>query len=98
VGAGTGPRVMEFEPRTGQLARDVCAELRAMGVAVERYSIVDLSGELKARQQEMLRDFSEVEWLERMPESFSGVVLGNEVLDAMPLHLVVTTGEGLRVS
>lgn len=63
-------------------------------VAVERYDIVDLSGELRARQQQTLRDFPEVRWLDRMPDAFSGVVIGNEVLDAMPVNLVVHTASG----
>jgi SAM-dependent MidA family methyltransferase len=69
-------------------------ELSKMGVAVHRYSIVELSGELRARQEDTLRDFPEVVWLDRMPEAFTGVALGNEVLDAMPVNLVVKTEQG----
>jgi SAM-dependent MidA family methyltransferase len=55
---------------------------------------VDLSGELRGRQREALKDFKQVVWLDELPESFSGVVIGNEVLDAMPVQLVVKTGQG----
>ncbi|RLM48941.1 class I SAM-dependent methyltransferase, partial [Halobellus sp. Atlit-31R] len=74
---------------TGKLARDVLTALKAMGVAVNSYTIIELSGELRARQQEALKDLPQVRWLDAMPESFSGVVLANEVLDAMPVELVV---------
>ena len=52
------------------------------------------SGELRARQQHALKDFPQVVWLEQFPLAFSGVVLGNEVLDAMPVHLVVKSAQG----
>src|SRR5690606_38696970 len=56
--------------------------------------IVELSGQLRARQQEMLRDFPQVSWLDRLPPAFSGVVLGNEVLDVMPVQLAVRGAHG----
>ncbi|WP_200960860.1 class I SAM-dependent methyltransferase [Noviherbaspirillum sp. Root189] len=90
----TAFQILEFGAGTGKLARDVLTELRQMGVAIERYAIVEVSGELRARQEETLREFPEVTWLDRFPDSFSGVVLGNEVLDAMPVNLVVRTDNG----
>lgn len=94
--AQSEPQIMEFGAGTGKLARDILTELTAMGVAVERYAIVDLSGELRSRQQELLKDFAQVEWLDKLPEAFCGVVLGNEVLDAMPVNLVVKTEQGWK--
>ena len=90
----TAPRLMEFGAGTGRLAFDILTELKARGAMPESYAIVELSGELRARQQELLRDFPEVRWLDRLPEAFSGVVFGNEVLDAMPVALVVKTAHG----
>jgi len=97
--AQTSPQIMEFGAGTGKLAHDILTELQAMGVSIERYSIVELSGELRARQEEALREFTQggqvqVTWLDRFPSEFSGVVIGNEVLDAMPVHLVVKTEQG----
>ena len=92
----TTPQIMEFGAGTGKLAREVLTELAAMGVAVHRYSIVELSGELRARQQQTLRGFPQVTWLDQFPAVYSGVVLGNEVLDAMPVQLVVKTAQGWR--
>jgi SAM-dependent MidA family methyltransferase len=92
----SAPQIIEFGAGTGRLAVDVLTELAAMGVRVHRYSIVELSGELRARQQKALRGFPQVTWLDQFPSAFSGVVLGNEVLDAMPPHLVLKTAHGWR--
>ena len=92
--AQSAPNILEFGAGTGKLARDVLTALADAGVHVDSYAIVELSGELRARQQEALRDFPQVRWLDGFPDSFSGVVLGNEVLDAMPVELVTKTPAG----
>jgi SAM-dependent MidA family methyltransferase len=85
-GLGT---VFEFGAGSGALAEQVLGALDAMGVPVARYAIVDLTGALRARQQERLAPFGErVQWLDRWPERIEGVVIGNEVLDAMPVKLL----------
>lgn len=94
--AHTAPQMMEFGAGTGKLARDILTELRDMGIVLDRYCIVELSGELRARQEKLLRDFPEVVWLDALPQAFSGVAIGNEVLDAMPVHLVTRTDDGWR--
>lgn len=79
--------VWEFGAGTGALAEQL---LHTLGDAVSRYTIVDLSGDLRARQQERLQAWgSKVHWLHELPEQFAGVVVGNEVLDAMPVQLLV---------
>jgi SAM-dependent MidA family methyltransferase len=90
----TTNQIMEFGAGTGKLAVDLLTELHRHNCPPDRYYIVELSGELRARQEELLRDFSEVVWLENIPATFSGLVLGNEVLDAMPVHLVRKTETG----
>lgn len=94
--AQSAPNIIEFGAGTGKLARDVLTALACDGVAVESYTIIELSGELRARQQEALADFPMVRWIDGFPERFSGVVLANEVLDAMPVELVIKTREGWR--
>jgi SAM-dependent MidA family methyltransferase len=94
--AQSGPNIIEFGAGTGKLARDVLGALRASNVRVDSYTIVELSSELRARQQEALRDFPEVRWLTGFPAAFHGVVLANEVLDAMPVELVVKEGGAWR--
>ncbi|PUA18321.1 class I SAM-dependent methyltransferase [Glaciimonas sp. PCH181] len=82
-------QILEFGAGTGQLAFDILTELQASGSSLDAYYIVELSAELRARQELKLRDFAHVQWLDRLPAAFSGVVIGNEVLDAMPVELVV---------
>ncbi|SFV10096.1 class I SAM-dependent methyltransferase [Pseudoduganella namucuonensis] len=94
--AQSAPNILEFGAGTGKLARDILTEAAAAGVAVERYAIVELSGELRARQQELLRGFPQVEWLDGFPDAWTGVAIGNEVLDAMPVHLARKTAAGWR--
>jgi SAM-dependent MidA family methyltransferase len=99
--AQSAPNILEFGAGTGKLAFDILTEMAAAGVHVERYFIVELSGELRVRQQEKLRGFAQVVWLDEFPDAFDGVVVGNEVLDAMPVHLVTKHPDGwqeLRVT
>ncbi len=78
--------VWEFGAGSGALAAQV---LDALGERVRRYTIVDVSGSLRARQQERLATWGErVHWADRLPPTMEGVVLGNEVLDAMPVTLL----------
>jgi SAM-dependent MidA family methyltransferase len=82
--------VWEFGAGSGLLALHL---LQALGEPVRHYTIVDLSGSLRMRQQETLAGFAgKVEWVSELPETMRGVVLGNEVLDAMPVKLLVRTG------
>lgn len=90
----TSNELMEFGAGTGKLAADLLAELHLQGHPPDRYYIVELSGELRARQQQRLAAYPEVVWLDHMPTNFSGLVLGNEVLDALPVHLVKKTLDG----
>ncbi|WP_034296344.1 class I SAM-dependent methyltransferase [Herbaspirillum sp. RV1423] len=92
--AQTDAAIMEFGAGTGKLAFDILSELRAAGKLPQHYYIVEISAQLRARQQEKLRDFPQVSWLDSLPTTFSGVVIGNEVLDAMPVQLVVRGEHG----
>jgi SAM-dependent MidA family methyltransferase len=76
----------EFGAGTGALALQL---LDALGDAVRRYTIVDLSGSLRARQQLALSAHAgKLHWVDRLPERMTGVLVGNEVLDAMPVQLL----------
>ena len=88
--AQTGTQeVWEFGAGSGALAQQL---LSALGTSVRRYTIVDVSSSLRERQQTLLAPFGErVQWLDALPESFEGVVVGNEVLDAMPVKLLQRT-------
>lgn len=90
------PQILEFGAGSGKLARDILTELSHMNVPAPEYRIVELSGELRARQERTLRDFPHITWLDRLPDAFSGVIICNEVLDAMPVNLVVRNSQGWR--
>jgi SAM-dependent MidA family methyltransferase len=92
--AQSAPHILEFGAGTGKLAADILTECAVAGIQVESYSIVELSGELRARQQQALAAFPQVKWLDDFPAAFSGVAVGNEVLDAMPVTLVVKGEDG----
>ncbi|MEY4725605.1 MAG: hypothetical protein RLZ36_232 [Pseudomonadota bacterium] len=85
--------VWEFGAGSGALALQLLDSLGQMGVSVKRYTIVDLSGSLRERQQDTLQAHAhQVQWVDALPEQLSGVVVGNEVLDAMPVQLLVRKG------
>lgn len=96
LAASATHEIMEFGAGTGKLAAGLLGALAQDGGACSRYTIVELSADLRARQQQTLADrvphlLDRVRWLEALPATFEGVVLGNEVLDAMPVRLVART-------
>jgi SAM-dependent MidA family methyltransferase len=81
--------VWEFGAGTGALALQL---LDSLDDAVRCYTIIDLSGSLRARQADtLLKHAAKVRWLDAWPDAIEGVVLGNEVLDAMPVQLLQRT-------
>lgn len=95
VTAATVPQVLEVGAGTGRLAVDLL-----QSVDVERYFILELSGELRARQQQLIAEAvpdrqGRVVWLDALPDAFSGCVVANELLDAMPVHAVAWRSDGL---
>jgi SAM-dependent MidA family methyltransferase len=81
--------IWEFGAGTGLLARQLLENLAALGQPVRRYTIVDLSESLKERQRHTLAGHAAmVQWASSLPAQFQGVVVGNEVLDAMPVQLL----------
>ncbi|OGB80624.1 MAG: hypothetical protein A2496_13735 [Burkholderiales bacterium RIFOXYC12_FULL_60_6] len=81
--------IWEFGAGSGALALQILQALQAQGAPLPRYTIVDISGSLRARQQTTLAAYAEqVRWVDALPDDLQGVVLGNEVLDAMPVKLL----------
>jgi SAM-dependent MidA family methyltransferase len=86
--------IYEFGAGSGALALQICEHLNQSGRAVKQYFIIEISTELRARQQERLKHLGgQVEWLDALPEQMHGVILGNEVLDAMPVKLLQRTAD-----
>jgi SAM-dependent MidA family methyltransferase len=95
-----GGEVLELGAGSGRMAADLLLELDAQACLPERYLILELSAELRARQRERLAALPErlaarVRWLDQLPERFGGVILGNELLDALPVHLVAWRETGI---
>jgi len=91
--AASKPHVTEAGAGTGKLAGDLLQALEAMGQLPERYDILELSAELAERQRQHLQAtvphlMDRIQWLSSLPDSLEGVLVGNEVLDAMPVELV----------
>ena len=94
------PDVLEFGPGSGRLAFDLLLALHAQGRAPRRYCLLERSGDLRQRQQQLLATLpadlkTEVVWLEQLPSGFTGVILANEVLDALPPQRIGWRDEGL---
>ncbi|MDP2007528.1 MAG: SAM-dependent methyltransferase [Rubrivivax sp.] len=90
--ASATDEVFEFGAGSGALAEQL---LGALGERLRRYTVIDVSGALRARQAARLAPFGDlVRWLDAWPETLRGVVVGNEVLDAMPVQLLYFDGSG----
>ena len=95
--AASAPQVLEFGAGTGKLAADL---LLALGEACESYLILEPSPDLRERQAQTLRRLApsalpKVQWLDTLPDRFSGCMVANEVVDAMPVHLMHVTEQGI---
>ncbi len=89
--AAQADEVYEFGAGTGALAQQV---LDTLGERVRRYTIVEVSGGLREQQRQALARFGDrVQWATALPPVMRGVVLGNEVLDAMPAQLLSFDGQ-----
>jgi SAM-dependent MidA family methyltransferase len=86
--------VWEFGAGRGTLAVQL---LSALGDRVRRYHVVELSGALAARQRKALAPWGDrVVWHAALPDALDGVVVGNEVLDALPVKLIAWDGAAWR--
>ena len=100
--SATGGQILELGAGTGTMAATILETLGAIGVLPDRYAILEVSADLSDRQRARLRQLpaelrERVVWLERLPEtSFRGVVLANEVLDALPFQRFVVRAGGAR--
>ena len=96
----TSQVILELGAGSGKLMCDILRQCEADNVLPETYYILEVSAELRQRQKAALEQQlphlkSKVVWLEQFPESFKGVVIANEVVDAIPVELLMQTEEGL---
>lgn len=88
----TGGEILELGAGSGKMAADILVELEQQDQLPERYLILDVSPDLKARQlqtikQRIPRLANKIKWISQAPDNFKSIILGNEVLDAMPVNL-----------
>ncbi len=90
---GVEPTVLEIGGGSGTLAASLLPELaqRTPNASVVQYLILEPSAELQNRQKAHLKAtldknvFGQLAWLDALPENFNGVIVANEVIDAMPV-------------
>ena len=86
----TGGGILEFGAGSGKLALSILQALS--DVEDLTYTIMEPSAELVSRQQQLLREaldesvFQRVRWLDALPDAFTGVIVANEVMDALPVE------------
>lgn len=89
----TSGNILEIGAGSGKLALDLMLELERLNTLPHQYAILELSADLRQRQQQRIEIdaphlLSRFSWLDSLPDKFTGLVLGNEVLDAMPVELI----------
>jgi SAM-dependent MidA family methyltransferase len=100
LAAVDGGDVLELGPGSGRLAADLLLELERLGALPRHYFMLELSGELRARQRQRLATAAphlceRAVWLDALPETIDGVIVANEVLDAVPVQVVAWRERGI---
>jgi SAM-dependent MidA family methyltransferase len=89
-----GCNILELGAGTGKLAADLLLELEVLDALPHRYFILEVSDYLRQIQRETCEKilpkelFNKLIWLESLPKTFNGLILANEVLDAIPVHIL----------
>ncbi len=101
LAAAGGDTILELGAGTGRLALTLLRALAAEHRLPTRYLILEVSGDLASRQRETLAADPEisrrVEWIDRLPEqSFNGIILANEVADALPVERFLWSADAAR--
>jgi len=93
---GLPTQILEFGAGTGKLAQSIMARLHQLGFELDCYDIIEISPDLAQRQKELLSsDLSnrsiktQCSWLNALPENYKGIILANEVIDAIPCDVII---------
>ena len=83
--------ILEFGAGSGIFAKDLLLELEKLNNLPMHYYILEISAELRERQQKLLQTtcphlLARIQWLDTLPIEFRGIVFANEVMDALPAH------------
>ena len=93
--------ILELGAGTGRLAKDLLLELAKLEQLPTRYMILEVSAHLREVQQSTLKAalpddlMKRIVWLDALPDHFNGLMFANEVLDALPVHMIKKTLEGV---
>ena len=100
---GLTPQIMEFGAGSGRLALDILQFFREQKINWKNYFILETSSDFQQRQRDLLQqqlsseEFDKIRWLDSLPDTFNGMVIGNEVLDAMPVSVVLKEDEWVEL-
>ena len=93
---GLPTQILEFGAGTGKLAASILARLNDLGFSLDRYDIIEISPDLAQRQQERINATvkqlhlkTQCNWLSELPNNFRGIILANEVIDAIPCEAII---------
>jgi SAM-dependent MidA family methyltransferase len=93
---GHPTQILEFGAGTGKLAESILSRLHELGFSLDHYDIIEISPDLAQRQEERLKQLSEdlnlstqCRWLSSLPNNFKGIILANEVIDAIPCDAII---------
>lgn len=95
---GTNRHILEFGAGSGKMCVDIIDRLGQLNQHWDAYFILEPSPDLQQRQQQYLAShlsptmMQRIHWLQALPDAYEGLVLGNEVLDAMPVNVVLKEG------
>ena len=93
---GLPTQILEFGAGTGKLATSILTRLNNLGFDLDRYDIIEISPDLAQRQQKQIGDAikelrlsTQCHWLNSLPIDFKGVIIANEVIDAIPCDAII---------
>ena len=93
--------ILELGAGTGRFAKDLLLEMAKLDQLPTRYMILEVSAHLREVQHSSLKAalpnelMNRVVWLDELPKHLDGLIFANEVLDALPVHIVKKTADGL---
>jgi len=93
---GLPTQILEFGAGTGKLATSILSRLNDLGFSLDSYDIIEISPDLAQRQQERIGNAlkelhlpTKCNWLNELPKDFKGIILANEVIDAIPCDAII---------
>ena len=93
---GLPTQILEFGAGTGKLAQSILMRLDVLGFSLDRYDIIEIAPDLAERQKELLtaslshlKSTTHCNWLSTLPENYKGIILANEVIDAIPCDVII---------